>query len=97
VRSDVPGSPSKASSHADLRVLLVERFGVPAGEVTPARLSYQLTKLRGKGVLCKVAGHNRYTLTDHSYRTTLALTKLHQRLLTPTLDSLDVAALPAQD
>jgi hypothetical protein len=30
---------------------LVERFGVPTGEVTPARLSYHLTKRRSKGVL----------------------------------------------
>jgi hypothetical protein len=65
---------------------LGERFGVPTGEVTPARLSYQLTKRRSKGVLCKVADHNRYTMRDHSYRTTLALTRLHQRLLTPTLE-----------
>jgi hypothetical protein len=33
-----------------------------------------------------VADHNRYTMRDHSYRTTLALTRLHQRLLTPTLE-----------
>jgi hypothetical protein len=39
------GLTGKAFAHADLRVLLVKRFGVPAGEGTLARLSYRLTKL----------------------------------------------------
>jgi hypothetical protein len=59
--------------------------------VTPARLSYQLTKLRGKGLVRKVAGRSCNTLTDPGYRAALYLTKLHQRLLSPTLDSLDRA------
>jgi hypothetical protein len=37
----------------------VERFGVPAGEVTPAWLSDQLTKLRGKGMLRKADAEQR--------------------------------------
>jgi hypothetical protein len=55
---------------------------------------YQLTKLRGKGLLRKVAGRNRYTLTDRGYRAALYCTKLHERLLSPTLDSLDRAVRP---
>jgi hypothetical protein len=85
------GLTFKAFSHAELRAMLVEGFGAEAPEVTPARLSYQLTKLRGKGLLRKAAGRNRYTLTDPGYRAALYLTKLHQRLLSPTLDSLDRA------
>jgi hypothetical protein len=89
------GLTFKAFSHADLRATLVDGFGAEAPEVTPARLSYQVTKLRGKGLLRKVAGHNRYTLTNQGYRTALYLTNLHQRLLTPTLDGLDAAVRPA--
>jgi DNA-binding transcriptional ArsR family regulator len=85
------GLSFKAFSHADLRAMLVERLGAEATEVTPARLSYQLTKLRAKGLVRKVQGRNRYTLTDLGYRVTLYTTKLHQRLLTPTLDGLDRA------
>jgi hypothetical protein len=85
------GLAFRAFSHTDLRAMLVGRFGAVAPEVTPARLSYQLTKLRGKGLLRKVVGRNRYTLTDQGYRAALYLTKLHQRLLSPTLDGLDLA------
>jgi hypothetical protein len=88
------GLSFKAFSHAELRAMLVERFGADAGEVTPSRLSYQLAKLRGKGLLRKVPGRNRYTLTDRGYRGALYLTKLHQRLLSPMLDSLDPAVRP---
>jgi hypothetical protein len=83
------GLTFKAFSHTDLRAMLVDRFGAEASEVTPARLSYQLTKLRGKGLVRKVSRRNCYTLTDRGYRVALYFTKLHQRLLSPTLDSLD--------
>jgi hypothetical protein len=73
---------------------LVDSFGAPAADVTSARLSYQLTKLRGKGLLRKVAGRNRYTLADRGYRVAVYCTKLHQRLLLPPLDSLDHAVRP---
>jgi hypothetical protein len=85
------GLTFKAFSHAELRELLIDRFGAESSHVTPARLSYQLTKLRGKGLLRKVDGRNRYTLTDRGYRAALYFTKLHQRLLSPVLDSLDRA------
>jgi len=89
------GLTFKAFSYAELRAMLVDRFGAEAPEVTPARLSYQLTKLRGKGLVRKVTARNRYTLTDRGYRAALYFTKLHQRLLSPTLDSLDRAMRPA--
>ncbi len=85
------GLTFKAFSHTDLRAVLVERLGVEAAAVTPARLAYDLRKLRGKGVLRKVPRRNLYTLTDVGYRAILYLTKLHQRLLTPTLDSFDAS------
>lgn len=85
------GLTFKAFSHTDLRAVLVERLGVEAADVTPARLAYELRKLRGKGLLRKVPRRNLYTLTDVGYRSVVYLTKLHQRLLAPALDSLDVA------
>jgi hypothetical protein len=42
-------------------------------------------------LLRKVVGRNRYTLTDRGYRAVLYCTKLHERLLLPTLDGLDRA------
>jgi hypothetical protein len=63
--------------------------------VHPAQLAYDLRKLRGKGVVRKVDGRHRYTLTDLGCRVAGYWTKLHQRLLTPVLDSLDTAIGPA--
>jgi hypothetical protein len=78
-----------AFSHGELRQVLIDQFGAGPAELTPARLGYQLAKLRAKGLLRKVPHRNRYTLTDLGYRVALYWTKLHQRLLTPTLDALD--------
>jgi hypothetical protein len=83
------GLSFKAFSNAEFRAVLIEQVGAEPREATPARVGYELRKLRGKGLIRKVGGRNRYTLTDLGYRVALYLTKLHQRLLTPTLDSLD--------
>lgn len=88
------GLTFKAFSHAELRATLVERFGADAPEVTPARLAYQLTKLRAKGLVRKLDGRNRYTLTDRGYRTALYFTKVHERLLSPTLDTFERVVRP---
>ena len=39
----------------------------------------------------KVKGRNLYTLTDLGYRVAVYFTKLHQRLLTPALNTFDTA------
>jgi len=63
--------------------VLVDQLGVPPAECTPAQLAYDLRKLRAKGVVRKVEGRPRYTLTDAGYRVAVYWTKLDQRLLTP--------------
>ena len=71
------------------RRTLTERLGVPAEQVTVGRIGYELRKLRGKGLVRKAAGRNLYTLTDLGHRVAIYFTKLHQRVLTPLLDSAD--------
>ena len=89
------GLTFKAFSQADLRAVLVDRLGADPADCTPARPAYDLTKLRGKGLVRKAHGRNLYTLTDLGYRVALYFTKLHQRLLAPTLDGLDAAVRTA--
>ncbi|MDR7537681.1 MAG: hypothetical protein QN183_15155 [Armatimonadota bacterium] len=89
------GLTFKAFGNREFRAVLVERFGADPAEVTPARVRYELAKLRGKGLVRKVSGRNLYTLTDLGYRVALYCTKLHQRLLAPALDSLDSALRPS--
>jgi hypothetical protein len=85
------GLTFRAFSNADLRTLLVERFGADPTEWAAPRMAYELAKLRAKGLVRKVQGRHRYTLTDLGYRVTLGWTKLHQRLLAPAADAFDPA------
>lgn len=82
------GLSLQAFSNADLRRILIERLGTPTEDVTPARIGYELRKLRGKGLVRKVRQRNLYTLTDLGYHVAIYFTKLHQRLLAPGLDTL---------
>lgn len=76
--------------NAELRQVLTERLGASADPVTPAHIGYQLRKLMGKGLIRRVPGRNRYTLTDLGYRVAVGFTKLHQRLLTPLTHRFDL-------
>jgi hypothetical protein len=48
-------------------------------------MSYDLTRLRRKGLICRLPGRNTYVLTDDGTRFALFHTKLHDRLLVPLL------------
>lgn len=82
------GLTFEAFSNRDLRHVLIERLNVPADQAAPGRISYELRKMRGKGLIRKVAGRNKYTLTDLGYRVILSLTRLFHRCLHPVLDGL---------
>ena len=47
--------------------------------------SYDLTRLRRNGLIVRVAGRNRYRLTDDGLAFAIFYTKLHNRLLRPLL------------
>jgi DNA-binding MarR family transcriptional regulator len=81
-----------AFSNQDVCRTLVEQLGVAREQARPQRVGYELRKLRGKGLVHKARGRNRYTLTPLGQKVVPALVKFHQRLLGPTLDSFDEAA-----
>lgn len=89
------GLSFKAFSNAEFRTVLIDQFGADPQEVTPGHVGYELRKLRGKGLIRKVGGRNRYTVTDLGYRAAIFLTKLHDHLLGPGLNSLDTSAREA--
>jgi hypothetical protein len=79
----------------DLRAHLAPLLGVPADTMTAGQLSYHLRRLRHHGLIERLAGTHRYTVTDHGLHLALFLTRVHTRLLRPGLsDLLDHAALP---
>lgn len=79
----------------DLRTHLAPLLGVPADTMTAGQLSYHLRRLRHHGLIERLPGTHRYTVTDHGLHLALFLTRVHTRLLRPGLsDLLDTAALP---
>jgi hypothetical protein len=48
-----------------------------------SQLRYDLAKLRGKGLVVRLAGTQRYQLTPEGYRIAVLYTKLYQRLYAP--------------
>jgi hypothetical protein len=81
-----------AFGNRDVCRVLVEQLGVEEDQARPQRIGYELRKLRGKGLVHKAKGRNRYTLTPLGQKVVPALVKFQQRLLGPTLDSFDTAA-----
>jgi hypothetical protein len=63
--------------------------------MTAGQLSYDLRRLRHHGLIHRIDGTHRYTVTDHGLHLALFLTRNHTRVLRPGLsDLLDHAALP---
>lgn len=78
-----------AFGNQDVCRVLVEQLGVSREKAASQRVGYELRKLRGKGLVHKAKGRNRYTLTPLGQRVVPGLVKFHERLLSPTLDSFD--------
>lgn len=53
------------------------------------QMTYDLRRLRRKGLIQRVARSRRYTLTDHGRMIAVFLTKTHTRIVNPTLAELD--------
>lgn len=79
----------------DLRAHLAPLLGTPAETMTAGQLSYDLRRLRHHGLVDRVPGTHRYTVTDHGLHLALFLTRVHTRLIRPgAADILDHAAIP---
>jgi hypothetical protein len=60
-----------------------------------AQMSYDLTRLRRKGLIQRLPGTNTYVLTADGVRFALFYTKVHDRLLVPLLAA-DTPPAPPQ-
>jgi hypothetical protein len=79
----------------DLRAHLAPLLGRPAESMTAGQLTYDLRRLRLHGLIQRIDGTHRYTVTDHGLRLAIYLTRVHRRLLCDGLaDLLDQHALP---
>ena len=82
--------------NADLRAHLAPLLGLDPSAMTPGRMSYDLRRLRLHGLIERVEGTHRYTVTNRGLTLALFLTRVHNRLIrTGLADLLDPDALPS--
>jgi hypothetical protein len=65
----------------DLRTHLAPLLGLNPESLTPGRITYDLRRLRLRGLVERVPGTHRYRVTDLGLRTALFFTRAHNRLL----------------
>jgi hypothetical protein len=58
--------------------------------------SYNLARLRLNGLITRVPGHNRYTLTLDGQQFAIFYTKVHDRILRPLLGARDQPTTPPE-
>jgi hypothetical protein len=71
--------------NADLRAHLAPLLGLTPADMTQGRMSYDLRRLRLHGLIERLPGTHRYTVTDHGFKISIFLTRAHQRLVRPGL------------
>src|SRR5664279_3125388 len=74
--------------NADLRALLAPLLGLDPSLMTQGRMSYDLRRLRLHGLIERIPGTHRYTVTDRGLRIAVFLTRVHNRLVRPGLSEI---------
>ena len=83
-------------SNRALRAQLALLLGCAPSHLTPGRMTYELRRLRLHGLIDRIAGTNRYRVTDFGLRSALFFTRAYARLLRPGLAEILANSLPAQ-
>lgn len=76
-------------SNRELRDHLAQLLACPSGEFTPGRMSYQLRRLRLKGLIQRLPRTNRYEVTDAGLRAALFYTGSLSQIIRPLTTTLD--------
>jgi hypothetical protein len=79
----------------ELRVHVADLLGGDPDDYPTSKMSYDLRRLRLKGIIARVPGTTRYFLTHYGYRVSLFVTRLNARILQPGFACSD--ALPQAD
>ena len=68
-------------TNKDLRTLVAELRGVPAQTITAGQITYDLRRLRVRGLIARIPGTHRYTISEHGLHTAMFLSAVHDRFL----------------
>jgi hypothetical protein len=72
----------------DLRQHVASLLGLTLNQYRPGQMTYDLRRLRLKGLITRVAGTNRYIITTYGLRVALFCSKVYLRILRPGWPSL---------
>lgn len=73
----------------EIRKHIAHLLGVPPESYTAGQMTYDLRRLRLKGIISRVPNTNRYILTPYGRKVTLFVTRVHARLLRPGFAAID--------
>jgi hypothetical protein len=73
----------------DLRSKVAALTGVPIADYTPGKMTYDLRRLRLKGLVVRVEGTHRYRVTTYGMKAALFFSKTYIRVLRPGSQALE--------
>ena len=69
--------------NADIRTHVAALLGLPLDQYTPGKMTYDLRRLRLRGLITRIEGTHRYFVTTHGLRAAFFQTKVYLRILRP--------------
>jgi len=78
-------------ANKDLRAYTAELRGLDPGTVTAGQMTYDLRRLKHRGLITRIPGTHRYRVTDLGLDTAKFLTIVHDRILTTGLAELAIS------
>ncbi len=84
-------------THAEFRAHVAPLLGLAPDHLKRGRLSYDLRRMRLRGLIDRVPHSHRYRVTEAGFRTALFFLKVHARILRPGMALLTPGASAAAD
>jgi hypothetical protein len=81
-------------TNQSLRPRVAALMNMPLSQYTTAKMSYDLRRLRLKGIVSRLDGKNRYALTSTGRKLALFFVKTYVRILKPGLQSMQTGSAP---
>ena len=69
----------------ELRQQVADLLGVTVADYTAHQMTYDLRRLRLKGLICRPAGTNRYFMTPHGWKVARLFSRLEARVFRPAM------------
>ena len=81
-------------TNKDLRTLVADLRAIPPQELTTGQMTYDLRRLRTRGLIARIPNTHRYTITDYGLHTAMFLSAVHDRFLPTGLAQLTDPTAP---